>query len=85
MKKVTPKKGKPVVTVDKRVLAIAEKLRELRKEAGYTSHENFAWDNQLSRVQYWRMETGTNFTIDSLLRLLDIHKITLEDFFEGIK
>jgi hypothetical protein len=30
------------------------------------------------------MEKGTNFTIRTLLRILDAHKITLEEFFKGI-
>jgi hypothetical protein len=30
------------------------------------------------------MERGCNFTINYLIKILDIHKITLEDFFKGI-
>ena len=41
---------------DKRIKKIADRLRELRKEAGYTSYENFAYDNDIPRVQYGRME-----------------------------
>lgn len=68
--------------LDKRIMFVAEKLQRLRKEKGYTSYENFALDNGLPRVQYWRMERGTNFTIGSLLKVLDIHQITLKEFFE---
>ncbi len=61
---------------------IGARLTELRKEKGYTSHEDFAYDFDIPRVQYWRMEKGkTNLTLKSLCRLLAIHKITLEDFF----
>lgn len=35
----------------------------------------------MSRIQYWRMEKGTNITISPLLRVLDAHNIILEDFF----
>jgi len=31
------------------------------------------------------METGENFTINTLIRILKIHDISLEDFFKGIK
>ena len=61
---------------------IGAKLTELRKQKGYTSHEDFAYDFDIPRVQYWRMEKGkTNLTIKSLCRLLTIHKLTLEEFF----
>lgn len=61
---------------------IGQKLMELRKQKGYTSHEDFAFDHDIPRVQYWRIEKGkTNLTVKSLIRLLSIHKITVEEFF----
>lgn len=61
---------------------IGLKLAELRKKKGYTSHEDFALDHEIPRVQYWRIEKGvTNLTIKSLVRLLAIHKLTVEEFF----
>ena len=60
---------------------IGLKLKELRIKKGYKSHENFAFDNELSRMQYWRMEKGiANCTIKSLLKVLSIHNISLKDF-----
>lgn len=70
---------------EKRLIKIGERLRELRKKAGYKSYENFAFDNEINRVQYGRMEKGANITLASLLKVLDIHKINLEDFFKGLK
>lgn len=69
---------------DPRFEKIAQKLKDLRVKAGYTSHENFAWDNDISRVQYWRIEKGKNITLETLFKVLDIHKITLEEFFKGL-
>jgi hypothetical protein len=63
---------------------IALKIKNLRIQAGFSSYENFAYQHDLARVQYWRMERGCNFTINYLIKILDIHKITLEDFFKGI-
>jgi len=71
--------------LDKRVVAIANKIKELRIQKGYTSHESFAWDNNLNRVQYWRIEKGTNITLKTLLSVLDIHGISLADFFKDIE
>ena len=62
---------------------IGDKLRQLRLKSGYSSYENFAVDNELSRMHYWRMEKGlTNLTIKSLCKVLNIHKISIDDFFK---
>ena len=65
---------------------IGLKLTNLRLKKGYSSHENFAYDYEISRVQYWRIEKGkTNITMKSLMKLLDIHKMTIEDFFISLQ
>lgn len=65
---------------------IGDCLSELRKKKGYTSYENFAYDHEIPRMQYWRIEKGkVNLTIRSLLRILEIHKISLPDFFVQLK
>ena len=71
--------------MDDIILQIAARIKELRIEKGYSSHEFFAWENKTPRVQYWRMEKGTNFTIKTLLRVLDVHEISLEYFFDGLE
>ena len=64
---------------------IGLKLTELRKQKGYTSHEDFAYDHEIPRVQYWRLEKGqTNVTMKSLIKLLAIHKLTVEEFFNTL-
>jgi hypothetical protein len=78
MKKAGEKK------IDARILKIAEKLKKMRIEKGFTSYEHFAWDNEIGRQQYWRLEKGHNFTMETLLKILDIHKMTLEEFFKGL-
>lgn len=61
---------------------VGKKLIELRIEKGYKSHETFALDYDLPRVQYWRLEKGrVNFTFKTLMKVLAIHKITVEEFF----
>lgn len=76
--------GKQEEIADKRIQQIAQKIKELRVNAGYTSAENFAFDNELNRVQYWRVESGANITLKTLLKVLDIHKISLSEFFASI-
>ncbi len=68
--------------LDPRILAIAQKLEKIRVEKGYTSYENFAIEHGISRMQYWRMEKGTNFTFASFLKILDAHGMSLSEFFE---
>lgn len=63
---------------------IAQKLKQLRMDSGYTSYETFAYDKNLNRVQYWRIEKGQNITIKTLIKILDIHKISMEEFFKGL-
>lgn len=70
---------------EKRIKAIGMKLRQIRMKAGYTSYESFAFDNELPRVQYGRMEQGVNFRITTLMKVLEIHELTLEQFFKGLK
>ena len=70
-------------TEDK-IVCIARKIKELRIQKGYSSHENFAWDNNLNRVQYWRIEKGSNITLKTLISILDIHQIGLSEFFQDI-
>ena len=63
---------------------IGSKLKKLRVNAGYKSYEVFAWDNKISRIQYWKMEKGTNCTLKSLKRVLDIHDTRMDDFFNSL-
>ena len=64
---------------------MAVKFTELRKKKGYTSYENFAFDHELPRMQYWRIENGkTNITLKTLCKLLVIHKLTPEEFFSSL-
>jgi len=65
---------------------IGDKLKELRIKKGYSSYENFAVDNDLGRMQYWRLENGkTNMTLKSLLRILEIHELSPSEFFKDFK
>lgn len=67
------------------MLKIGAKLRELRIKKGYKSYENFAFDHGMTRQTVGRAEQGKNITIETLIKILRIHKITLEEFFKGIK
>jgi len=80
-KKSTSKKR----VLDPTTKQVAKKLEKIRKDKGYTSYENFAIEHGISRMQYWRMEKGTNFTFESLLKILKAHEMSLSEFFEDFK
>jgi len=64
---------------------IGKRLIELRVKQGYKSHATFAAEHKLAPIQYWRMEKGrANITLRSLHKVLVIHRVSLESFFEGI-
>lgn len=65
---------------------LGERIKDLRIKAGYTSHEKFANDIEIHRGQYWAYEQGKNLNFLTLIKILNFHKITLEEFFkEGFK
>ena len=63
---------------------IGRELKKLRIKEGYKSYEVFSWDNKISRIQYWKMEKGTNCTLKSLKRILDIHNMRIDKFFNSL-
>lgn len=66
------------------ILQIAEKIKTLRKEKGFTSYESFAFEYEINRVQYFRIEKGQNITIKTLIKVLAIHNLTLQQFFSDL-
>lgn len=52
------------------IVSIGERIKSLRMNAGYKSYEVFAWENNLSRIQYWKMEKGTNCTLKACTKSL---------------
>lgn len=64
-------------------IRLGKRITELRKKAGYTSQETFAYDADIPRALYGRYEKGANLTISSLHRILKFHKISLTEFFKN--
>jgi len=65
--------------------AIATRLKELRKEKGYSNYEHIAFALEMSRSAYWRLETGANFELKTLIKICRLLDVSLEEFFKGIK
>jgi len=64
---------------------VAARIRDLRKEQGYTNYESFAYDKGIPRAQFGRYENGTDMRISSLKKVANAFGMTLSDFFEGMK
>ena len=62
---------------------IGERLKYFRKKAGYTNSEYFAYENNISRPQYGKYEAGANIQLNTLIRILKLMNLTLEEFFTG--
>ena len=68
----------------KEVLLLAERIRQLRKEKGYTSQETFAYDNGYTLSYYSRLERGEDIRFSSLIKVCNALEVSLVEFFEGI-
>lgn len=63
---------------------IGERLRELRIAAGFTAYDKFAFTYDFDSQTILRAEQGKNITIKTLIKILNVHGISLEDFFKGL-
>ncbi len=68
----------------KELIHIANRLKQIRKEKGYKNYEHIAFELDMSRSAYWRLESGANFEIKTLIKICKLLEITLEEFFEGV-
>lgn len=61
---------------------IGMRFKQLRKEMGYTSHETFAYENNLDRAQYGKIEAGSaNLTLKVFVKHLNVLKVSFPVFF----
>ncbi len=63
---------------------IANRLKKLRKAKGYSNYEHIAFALEMSRSAYWRLETGANFELKTLIKICRLLDVSLEEFFQGI-
>ena len=63
---------------------ISERLKEIRKQKGFSNYEHIAFELGMSRSAYWRLENGANFNLKTLIKVLRLLDVSLEEFFQGI-
>ncbi len=70
---------------DARLLTIGKKIRAIRKSnPQYKNYEVFAFSHGINKVTLSNLEKGENFTMESLLKVLDSLGIKLSAFFNDI-
>jgi len=60
---------------------LAKRIRQLRKDAGYSNYENWAYDHDFPRAQFGRYEQGQDIRFTSIVKLAKAFGLTVEEFF----
>lgn len=76
-KRNVPQPAETAVDIQK----LANRLKSLRIEKGFTSYEAFANEFGLSRALYGRYEKGKDLRYSSLVKIVKALDMTLEEFF----
>ncbi len=63
------------------LLKLANRIKSLRLQKGYTNYENFAYDHDIPRAQYGRYEKGEDLRFSSLIKIVRAFDMTLAEFF----
>lgn len=56
-----------------------------RRKFQTSNYETFAKEHHFNKVTISRIEAGENFNMTSLIQVLRVLDISLEDFFKGIR
>lgn len=80
------KKATTPISVEDQIQNLGKRIKELRKEKGYSNYEFFAYENKIGRSQYGRYEKGMDMQFSSILKLIQMHGMSVKDFFgEGFE
>ncbi|HWI93530.1 MAG TPA: helix-turn-helix transcriptional regulator [Flavisolibacter sp.] len=89
-KKVNRKQRKKATTghfdYDEFFNALSDRIKDVRKEKGFTSAELFAYDIEVSRVGMSNYESGNfdDIRLRTLLKIIDGLEVTPKEFFSKI-
>jgi transcriptional regulator with XRE-family HTH domain len=68
-------------TLEKQIENLGNRIKQLRKKKGFTNYEFFAYENRIGRSQYGKYEQGVDMQFSSILKLIEIHGISVKEFF----
>jgi transcriptional regulator with XRE-family HTH domain len=60
---------------------LADRIRSLRIEKGYSNYENFAYEHNIARAQYGKYEKGENLRYSSLMKVIRALGVSVKEFF----
>lgn len=67
----------------KEIQLLGKRIKQLRQAKGYSSQENFAYDNDYTLSHYSKMERGEDIRFSSLVRVCKALEIDLKTFFSS--
>ncbi|QDW27257.1 helix-turn-helix transcriptional regulator [Pedobacter sp. KBS0701] len=71
---------------DEYLKKLGARIRSLRISRGYTNYDKFAYEHDIDRSQWGRFENGKDLRFTSLLQIVSVFDMTLEEFFsEGFE
>ena len=80
------KKTPAPLSEEEQIKKLAARISELRKQKGFTNYEFFAYENKIGRSQYGRYEKGIDMRFSSIIKLINMHGLTVKEFFgEGFE
>ncbi len=60
---------------------LGKRIKSLRIQKGYKSYEQFCFDHEISRSQYWRYENGEDLRFSSLMKVIKALNVSIDEFF----
>jgi transcriptional regulator with XRE-family HTH domain len=88
MKGKKKSKGSPEILDEpqKTIKKIGARIKALRIKAGYSSYETFAYEKGIDRAQYGKYERGADMRTSSIIRVLKMLDVTIQEFYsEGFE
>lgn len=67
--------------IDQELEKLGRRIRSIRIAKGYTNHEYFAYEHNISRAQYGRYERGEDLRYSSLVKIIRAFDMSIEEFF----
>lgn len=78
---MSTKKKFKVLEPDAEAVKLGARIKQLRKDAGFTNADDFAYTYSFPRSGYGRIEQGKNIEFFTLIKILNCHGISYLEFF----
>jgi transcriptional regulator with XRE-family HTH domain len=81
MAKKLPEKSFKLTDTSKEMGQLGMRIRAIRKAKGYSSYETFANEHDIHRVQWGRYEQGKDLYFSTVIRIIKVLNVSVEEFF----